>query len=1336
MFRKILLGLLFSFVLWKAVAGEHTHIFRHYQVKDGLSDNLVTAFVQDKRGFLWVGTRDGLNRFDGYTFKVYEYNASDNKYPDSNRVNRLLCDAEGDLWAGTNSGLYRYDEKKDAFELYPSTRNKKIDLFAFDADNQLWRLDNGILVRENTRDHTYKLYLAKDNLLYSFFCITPDDQGWVSDTGGSISRLDREDGSVMSWNLFGNTLSARSGNIYQLYPSRYTPEIIVAYESDNLKVFDTSTFTCRELDVRKAGQGSILINCLLEINEREIWIGTDIGILIYKRDRGEWTKIAPDLLDPHTISSHFVATLYKDRENGIWIGYHQNGLSYYSSFDRFEIYYPTSSACSFQGRVVHDIVSDASGTVWIATEDARISAFHPGIGEFTNYFSADPSDMLAHSNIRGLGVQSENLWIGHVIHGIDRMDIRRKKRVKNYPLYKDSAAYINSKVTTMKVMKDGQVLVATSDGIYAYEDSTDRFVLKSDRYAGILYEDNLQRLWIGNQYCDRTKEKEGKWEFMPMELPARTDAGEKYGGIVDMYCEENGDIWFLTGNGILKYTAENEHFKWIVTGKQMPTKVVFRILPDAKGNAWVSTAVGLVCVDGRDGSVTNYTEAHGLITPQFNYYAGWKDTDGFLYFGTVKGLVRFNPDKIVRTSKKVEVFITSVEFSGNKKNVRETNVDTLAKASVLDLPHDQSTFNISFSTLSYIAPGSTHYQYRLMGMNREWNTIGTRNIIYFTDLPPGQYTLEIKASDLSGRWDQSVPLRLHINIRPPWWASADAYGLYIVLFLGSVYGAIRFWLKEQKKSMTYEMQLFENRKEKELYRAKIDFFITIAHEIRTPLTLIKIPLERLIAGGKECPEGPSLLRLIQKNVSRLIELADQLLDFRKAETEGCDLSFVRVEITSFLTAAAYSFKESAEREGITFELDLPVEASFVYIDKEAMTKILSNLFSNALKYTRRHIRVVLSVAPDVSPDPSPTSSSTPVTARAFFTIDCINDGAPIPEECREKIFEPFYRLPSLATCPGTGLGLSLTRFLVEKHKGHIDVAESSEEKTVFRITMPVEPPGVLRSLPEKPVADAPAYPACPAEAHRISILIVEDNREMRALISAEISRYYNVLTAAHGKEALSLLAKNSVQLLISDVLMPVMDGFELLKKIKTNLEFSHIPVILLTAKNTMQARLEGLELGADAYIDKPFSMDILLAQISNLLVNRENIRQFYFKSPIANLKSMAYSKADEEFLEKLNALIEEHLSDPDFDVNTIAGLFCMSRPTLYRKINALSHLTPHELIKIARLKKAAELLLQGELKIYEISELVGFSSQSYFWSAFIKQFGMSPSKYAKANRSK
>jgi DNA-binding response OmpR family regulator len=364
------------------------------------------------------------------------------------------------------------------------------------------------------------------------------------------------------------------------------------------------------------------------------------------------------------------------------------------------------------------------------------------------------------------------------------------------------------------------------------------------------------------------------------------------------------------------------------------------------------------------------------------------------------------------------------------------------------------------------------------------------------------------------------------------------------------------------------MQLFESEKEKEkeLYQAKIDFFINITHEIRTSLTLIKIPLERIIKYGKICEQGYESLILMEKNVSRLIELVDQLMDFREAETEGGSLT------------------------------------------------------------------------------------------------------------------------------------------------SHIETIQEN----------PVLP--VAHDYPHK--------------ANHATVLVVEDNEEMRYLISSELRRHYNVITAGNGQEALLILAKNTIQLVISDILMPIMDGFELLKEIKTNLEFSHIPVILLTAKITTQARLEGLELGADACIDKPFSMYLLLAQISNLLTNREHIRQFYFKSPVIHMKSMAYSKTDSEFLEKLNTIINEHLGDPNFDVNTIAGILFMSRPTLYRKINAISNLTPHGLIKIARLKKAAELLIQGELKVYEVSEMTGFSSQSYFWSAFIKQFGMSPSKYAKTNRPK
>ncbi len=536
-----------------------------------------------------------------------------------------------------------------------------------------------------------------------------------------------------------------------------------------------------------------------------------------------------------------------------------------------------------------------------------------------------------------------------------------------------------------------------------------------------------------------------------------------------------------------------------------------------------------------------------------------------------------------------------------------------------------------------------------------------------------------------------------------------AYVSYIAGIIGIIAGSFWSWRRKTKRTMAYNMQLFEDQKEKELYQAKIDFFINIAHEIRTPLTLIKNPLERLLKSDKIGEKENKSLTLMDKNVSRLLSLVNQLLDFRKTEIEGYRLSFVRTEIVSLLNETAKRFQESATAHNL-------------FVDKEAITKIFSNLFTNAIKYASGSIIVRLQLAPDYE----------------TFTIDFINDGTPIPTELREKIFEPFYRMDGDAgSKPGTGLGLPLARSLAEMHHGGLQVETftDSPSMTMFRLTLPVKLPESIKQPEEEATAQVvPQKTEFIRDESRPTILIVEDNKEMAVFIADEVNQLYNVEIAGNGAEAIALLKERSFQLIISDVMMPVMDGFALLKEVKTEIEFSHIPVILLTAKNTMQSRLEGLELGADAYLDKPFSTNLLMAQISNLISNRDNIRKFYFNSPIANMKSMAYTKADESFLEKLNEIINEHIGNPALDVNMIADLMHLSRPTLYRKIRAISDLTPNELIKISRLKKAAELLIQGNMKIYEISEACGFSSQSYFWSAFIKQFGMSPSNYAKENK--
>lgn len=457
---------------------------------------------------------------------------------------------------------------------------------------------------------------------------------------------------------------------------------------------------------------------------------------------------------------------------------------------------------------------------------------------------------------------------------------------------------------------------------------------------------------------------------------------------------------------------------------------------------------------------------------------------------------------------------------------------------------------------------------------------------------------------------------------------------------------------------------------------------------------------------------------MDKNANRLLDLVNQLLDFRKTEIEGYKLNFIHTDIIALMQETFERFHDTAEQEALQMIIECNVKSFYAFIDKEACTKILSNLLSNAIKYARSKIIVRFETQDGER-----------------FTIDIMNDGKPISEEIKEKIFEPFYRDDSSIHKSGTGLGLPLARSLAEMHEGSLTLEESPTGLIIFRLRLPVNQPNSLKLEEEK--AEVLTNPASErkyvTQESRPTVLVVEDNTEMLHFIGQEINVHYNVVTAGNGEEAIARLQEYGIQLIISDIMMPVMDGFTLLKKIKTNLEFSHIPIILLTAKNTLQSRMEGLELGADAYIDKPFSMDLLLTQVTNLLNNRSNMRAYYFNSPIANIKSMAYTKADEKFLKKLNDIIDSHINDVNLDVDMIADLMNLSRPTLYRKINGLSNVTPNELIKISRLKKAAELILQGDMRIYEIAEAVGFNSQSYFSRAFSKQFNMSPSQYAKEN---
>lgn len=1318
--QSYILLILFIFCLTARAAGDNNYLFRHYQAENGLSDNMVTCCTQDKNGYVWVGTRDGLNRFDGYTFKVFRNDPEKTETLGSNWITYLTCDRNGDVWVGTLSGLYQYNEATESFRHVAFTADKSIGLFLFDEDNKLWILMDGNLIRYNPSDNKFRVFSPKNNRSYTSFCFTKGNRLWTGDSAGYLSLLNTDDESGESYNLFEHSPSQAPKKLFMLYPSPTSDRIYVAYEHDDVKIFDTTLHTYQDLNIQEAKRLTLLINNFLEINENELWVGTDSGLFIYHIDSGECTRLRHDPLNSFALSSHYISAFFRDREDGIWICFHQNGLNYYSPFHPFRIYSPGNGAPAMTGEVIRDLCADSYGNIWLATEDAGINCLEKQTGTFTNYRPEPGKDGLSHTNIRSMAISGDNLWIGHVIHGIDLMDIKTRKIKKHYNLLKDSLTVKNSAVRCIKVSSEGLIYVGTDDGIYRYDFLNDCFVYAPQfppLSVNCIYEDRVGRVWTG--MVNRS------FYFNPvsntgMYLPYDKLNTQRHNFVNDACEDKDGNMWFATVEGVIKYdfqTGESFHF---TVKNGMPSNVAFRILPEDNGTLWISTANGLVNIHTESGKINVYTEAHGLITRQFNENSAFKDPEGTFYFGTVKGFISFQPSLIKPAEEETRVHISSLEMQNPTNDKIIINNSSLSAPKEVTLTHRQSTFSINFSALNFIAPGSIQYTYRMGNTDKEWIPIGNRNTVYFTELQPGDYVFEVRATNLSNNWSET-PTRLHITVLPPWWASPLAKFAYAASILSILAFILYTWRKRTKTTMAYNMRLFEDRKEKELYQAKINFFINIAHEIRTPLTLIKNPLERLLKSDRIEGKEKTSLTLMDKNVSRLLLLVNQLLDFRKTEIEGYKLNFVRTEIVSLLTETVKRFQESAMEKKLLLNLNPAIQELYVFVDREAVTKIFSNLLSNALKYASASIIVRLQVAPDY----------------ATFSIDFINDGASIPAEEKEKIFEPFYRLERSEGKQGTGLGLPLARSLAEMHHGTLRIEEfpESQSMTMFRLTLPVKATEAVMDAGE--ATELPKVSSKEEFTHiegRPTLLVVEDNGEMNTFIAEEVNQSYNVRTAAHGGEALAIMQEQSIQLIISDVMMPVMDGLELLKKVKTDLEFSHIPVILLTAKTTLQSRLEGLECGADAYIEKPFSSELLMAQISNLLSNRDNIRKFYFNSPLANLKSMAHTKADENFLEKLNEFINEHIGDTALDVNMIADQMHLSRPTLYRKIRAISDLTPNELIKISRLKKAAELLLQTNMKIYEVAEAVGFSSQSYFWSAFTKQFGMSPSNYIKENK--
>jgi len=1272
--------------------------FRRYDNRDGLSFNNINCSVQDNKGFLWFGTWDGLNRFDGHEFKIFRTDDKQSKAIGNNFISSLYVGHTDTLWVGTHNGIWKYDATDETFTRLNFTFTKWIAAITDDHHGNLWMICNDQLVKYNLKSGAYHFF-------DQYYCISlmtaPNGDVWVGTNRGYMLRYDAQTNACTSFSV-PTPISQKSPiRINALYfVDEHT--MFVGSEHNGLKRFEPKTEKYTDVPLPTPDGIPASVTDILRSGIGEYWIGTTKGIFVYNLKSGKSILLSRDEKDPNSLSDNNIKNLQMDQEGGIWVGCKYSGINY---FNKKNGWFTLYNGESLGQQMIGQIATDEQGQIWAATEDDGL-------------FSLDTNHKVLRRKFRhfnsvsGVFADGDELWLGSGRGAIFVVNRHNGDVIHQYSTFGLSDGIGTGTVNCFAKTAKG-MLIGTTDGMLFLDTETERISVVGGIprvVVSSLFRDHTGGIWAGTYFS-------GLYYIDPntmhgVSLPIDFAEGGKFNNTVTSIMEDSDHrMWFSTeGRGIVRYEPKHKQVTFLTTDDGLPSNNTFKIL--RSGNwLWISTASGLCKLDSKTGTIQIFNRSNGLPIEQFAGNSGYMTSNGVIYFGSTQGVVGFHTATIAENVVHPPLFITGIQVDnvalpiGAQAALKKSIVET----KTLTLPYDSASISIDFAALSYRSPELTQYSYRLEGLETGWTKLKTNRRVYFTKLPPGEYTFQVKAATIVGRWGQEQKLKL--IIAPPWWLSSQAYVLYVVFGCTIVFAAFRYYQRRVHEKHERKYSLLNHQKDKEIYEAKIDFFTNIAHEIRTPLTLIMAPLEKIEQANK-LEEAKYNAGIMHKNADRLVKLTNQLLDFRKVEQRELKLNFVKTDVRQLLQENFDRFKLSAEMQGTNYELTMDKRPVYAYVDPEALTKIINNLIKNALKYGEHFVLVHLSTENEKN-----------------IIISVQNDGALIPEPLQEKIFEPFYRLKAKQHTEGTGIGLALSRSLAALHHGSLVVSTASMYN-VFTLTLPIhqEIEFDLDYFQEDLDQETEVHTDIEAKKH---ILLVEDNTEIMHFLFQELRSDYQVYTAGTGVEALAVLNRKNIHLMISDVMMPEMDGFELCNRVKSDINFSHIPIILLTAKSSVHAKIEGLELGADAYIEKPFSPMHVKAQINSLLLNRTKIMRHFAISPGAEINTIAPSKADDILLNKLNNIILENLDNADLDVDGLASMLHMSRRNLYRKIKAVSGISPQEMIILIRLKKAAEMLRSADMKIYEIAMLTGFKSPDTFTRNFMKQFGVLPTEYAK-----
>lgn len=1331
---------------------------RFYSTEKGLSCSLINQLFQDSKGYVWAATEYGLNRFDGLRFANYWHDAGDSVSIKNNYVHALYEDSRQNLLIGCIDGLMKYDRETDTYREIPMMRAGKR---VFPHVTQMQELHNGEVWLTTTGqgmfrlDEQRKLAVSVDDILrqanYNFqSCFYEDSHYniWIGTYGnGLICYLPAtKEVRVFKYPaLNDNNVSAiiedEQGNLF------------IGTQKQGLSRYDRLTNTI--VAVPYAGHNEISVFCMSVIEGR-VLVGTDgQGLKIYNPANKQLEDYTFNSA-PIDFSEGKVHAILEDKDKNLWLGLFQKGIllmpkqeNPFEYYGRKSIYYnPIGQGC------VMSVFQDSNRHLWVGTDNEGVYELDANGVRLKHFRPGNLAHSVANTVMSIYEDSDRNLWIGSYTRGLAKMNPLTGECEYSLPID-------NEKILSITEDKHKRLYVGTlGSGFYQYDLRTGdlRHYESSGDESGDLKRNELFNDWINNIFCDSEgiiwlAHYKGISCFNPL---SGSFVNYKQVNTLISDCvgyaileDHAGNIWAGTTDGLYRFNKQTEEIRKFTTQDGLPNNVICGLCEDSRHNIWISTYMGISKYDVQENKFVNYYSGDGLQGNEFTHGAFYKDKSGKIYFGGVNGITCFFPEEIGSVSKEMAVWITDFyvfnepvhknSLSGGKP-VIDTSVQD---AETFRLSHQDNTFSVAFSTLQYNNPEQISYQYKIDELSPQWFiTEPGVNRVTYNNLPPGKYTFRVRALN-HGNFSEMKTVE--VLIAPPWYQTWWAYSCYAVLAGLLVWGIVSYIFSR----MRHRREMMKREHAEQLNEAKLQFFINISHEIRTLMTLIINPLEKLLAEQKDGELHKTYL-MIYRNAQRILRLINQLMDIRKLDKGQMFMKFRETDIVGFINDVMQTFEYLSYKRHVRFTFEHEMPSLKAWIDLNNFDKVLMNIFSNAFKYTPEEgeIQVCLTTGRDMSRRDA---------LREYFQIAVTDSGIGIDKNMIERIFERFYQIDNDVTKSnfGIGIGLHLSRSLVQLHHGVIfaenredvpgsrfiirlplgsahlraDELEAMEGEKVKSHPMPITALAELREeLLEKD------EPKAGRAKTRLHLLVVEDEEEIRSYLKSELSGEYKVETCNNGKEAYDIILRSTPDLVISDIMMPEMDGLTLCRKLKQNTNVNHVPLILLTAKSKPEDTLEGMGIGADAYIVKPFNTELLKSTIANLIANRRLLRNKFSgaQQQEDKIEKISMKSNDEILMNKVMKVINEHLDNPELNVEMLAAEVGLSRVHIHRKLKELTNLSTRDFIKNIRLQQAAVLLSQDKgLTISEIAYATGYTSLSHFSSSFREKYGMSPKEYMK-----